>query len=219
MRSARGKLAIRRTNISGATEDLQNVNSERDQGSFEILFRRYYRPVTAYFQKRGFSSEESRDLAQRTFLHALSAFSSLRDGSSASSWLFAVAINVLRSELRHQSVVKRAAPAEALDFEMATDTQPTEDEDFVPPSTPATDSELALDRLLDRERDALLRKALSELPSRMRETVLLRVGRDLTYREIAAFQQVSIATVKADMFRARKKLRELLVDYFSAIDF
>ena len=53
--------------------------------------------------------------------------------------------------------------------------------------------------------------ALAELPAADRELLGLRVGDGLTYDEIAAELGVPVNTVRTRIFRAREKLRELLV--------
>lgn len=181
---------------------------------FGELFAHYYPPVVAFFARRGFSNEEARDLAQKTFLRAFEKFATLRDPGAARSWLFAVAVNVRRNALRSSKAAKRDAEVVALaeDAEAAG-------ERALSANPGRAGEENALDKILTREREERLRRALDQLPPRMREAVYLRIGRDLKYHEIAVLQQVSVDTIKAQMLQARRKLRELLGDYFTGIDF
>ncbi|HUP43451.1 MAG TPA: sigma factor-like helix-turn-helix DNA-binding protein, partial [Thermoanaerobaculia bacterium] len=57
------------------------------------------------------------------------------------------------------------------------------------------------------------RSAVAELPDQMRDCLTLRLYHDLAYREIAVIKKLSIETVKAHLFRARKKLEERLGDF------
>jgi RNA polymerase sigma factor (sigma-70 family) len=67
---------------------------------------------------------------------------------------------------------------------------------------------------LDHERARLLREAIERLPDQMRKCLILRVYQDLKYREVAVVARLSIETVKAHLFVARRRLQEDLGDYF-----
>ena len=52
----------------------------------------------------------------------------------------------------------------------------------------------------------------------MRRCVVLRLHQDLKYREIAEAMQVSINTVRSQLFEAKTRLRHRLADHFSDLD-
>lgn len=170
----------------------------------EDLFRRYYRPVASFFMKRGFSSEESRDLAQETFLRVYSKWDSFRGDSSAETWLFQIAANLYKNKLRSLQTQKRDAQEVSMDAEMV--------------ELGSRESD-PLRTVLTEERTQRLRVALEDLPPQMRQAVLLRVDGDLKYREIADVMHVSIETVKAHLYQARQHLRDRLADYFTDREF
>lgn len=171
----------------------------------EDLYKRYYRPVVAFFMRRGFPLEDSRDLAQDTFLRVYKNMEEFRGESSVETWLFQIAGNLYKNKLRSQATQKRDASEVSL--ETAEGGQVAEVED--------DGEENALGEMLSRERAGVLRKALKELPPQMRQAVLLRVDGDLKYREIADLMSVSIETVKAHLYQARQQLRKQLADYFT----
>lgn len=174
-----------------------------DQGLGEIsedLYQRYYRPVVAFFRHKGFSKEESRDLAQETFLRVYRYRQRFRGESSSATWLFQIAANLYKNTLRGLAAQKRDAEEVPLDLTEARD--------------PETDDD-ALELMLSDERSRLLREALEELPPQMKRAVMLRVTSDMKYREIAEEMEVSIETVKAHLYQARQHLRDRLSDYFT----
>lgn len=173
----------------------------------EELFQQYYRPVVAFFMRRGFSIEESRDLAQETFLRVYKHMESFRGESSVETWLFQIAGNLYKNTLRSRQALKRDAQEVSLDESVGGDVLDWEPRDGG-----------QLDSLLTEERSRLLRTALQDLPPQMRQAVLLRVDRDLKYREIADVMHVSIETVKAHLYQARQQLRDRLADYFTDIE-
>ena len=171
----------------------------------EELFRRYHRPMVAYFVRRGFSVEESRDLAQETFLRVFKNMDSFRGESAVETWLFQIAGNLYKNTLRSRKTQKRDAQEVPLEStEVVVEWKSKEGS--------------ALRAVLTEERSQRLHAALKDLPPQMRQAVLLRV-RDLKYREIADVMHVSIETVKAHLYQARQHLRDRLSDYFTDIEF
>ncbi len=179
----------------------------------EDLFRRYHRAVVSFFARRGFSIEESQDLAQETFFRVFKHIDGFRGESSLETWLFQVAANLYKNTLRSRSTIKRDGQEVPLD---------------TPGEEPAVVAEGAfwcspdpgpLGGLLTEERAKLLWDAVQDLPPQMRQAVFLRVDKDLKYREIAELMHVSIETVKAHLYQARQQLRDRLGDYFTDREF
>jgi RNA polymerase sigma-70 factor (ECF subfamily) len=175
---------------------------------FEEIFRSHYGSVLHFFLKRGFSREDSRDLAQETFIRVLKGVESFRNESRVETWLFTIAANVYRNELRNRAAQKRDA------YEVPLDVPGGETGDGEGVTVADCACEDVLDRIVRREDSAKLREAFGDLPPQMQRVVLLRVDHDLKYREIAELLQVSIETVKAHLYQARQQLREKLSDYF-----
>lgn len=172
----------------------------------EELFRRYYRPVVAFFAHRGFSMDDSRDLAQETFLRVFKSMNTFRGESGFETWLFQIASNLYKNTLRSLQAQKRDAREESLDSEDAVVELGARERD-------------PLHAILAEERMRLLRGAVEDLPPQMRQAVLLRVDGDLKYREIAELMHVSIETVKAHLYQARQQLGTRLAGYFSDSEF
>ena len=74
-----------------------------------------------------------------------------------------------------------------------------------------------LDWLLLDERKAFVREALTRLPARDAEILLLKYTEDWTYRDLASHLGISESAVEARLHRARGKLRDALAD-FSVIE-
>ena len=66
---------------------------------------------------------------------------------------------------------------------------------------------------LEKESCQLVRDALEQLPYDQREVVVLRVKADLTFKEIASLQSVSINTVQGRYRYGLNKLRLILEDH------
>jgi RNA polymerase sigma-70 factor, ECF subfamily len=179
------------------------ISDEGVNVSPEELFLHYYRSIVTFFVRRGFSLEESRDLAQETFLLVYRKWDSFRGESSAETWLFQIAANLYKQRLRFLATRKRDAQEVSLESSMVfTDS-------IADPLTSTLTSEEA----------DILRKAIKDLPPQMREVVYLRIAGDLKYREIADVMHISIETVKAHLYQARMQLRGKLAGYFTDSEF
>jgi RNA polymerase sigma-70 factor, ECF subfamily len=168
------------------------------------LFREHSRRILGFFRNRGFSREDSFDLTQETFLRAHRGLTLVRRRTSLRSWLFQIAANVWRNELRRRGAGKRdgrEVPLDPFPADGADDPRPG----GVPDPGAG---------LLAAERLYLVRRAVQELPARMRHCFLLRVDQELTYREIALILHTSLEGVKSQIYEARRRLRERLQGHF-----
>jgi len=181
--------------------------------AFRHLFERYYRPVWRFFARRGFPADECHDLTQETFARVYVGMEGFRGEARFETWLFRIALNTYRKALRYRGADKRAGRELSLeDAEGGVRGEAeTADEVVLPMADPPRQP---LDGILGDEKRRALRDAVSSLPDQMRRCVVMRIYQDLPYKEIAAAMKVSIETVKAHLFQARRRLRAALVDHF-----
>ena len=156
-----------------------------DVGAFEGIVLRWQGPLVnmawRYCRDRGRAEE----MAQEAFLRAWRGLASWRSESSFSTWLFSIAANVYRSEL------KRFPTAVPLD-------------EAAEPSAPAvqlSDSEL-------RGQNEAVRRAVLALPLRYREPVILYYFHEMDVGRAAQTMGLPEGTVKARLARARDLLRK-----------
>lgn len=177
---------------------------------FRRLFDRYFPSVLHFFLNRGIPYEDCRDLTQETFLRVYRSIGRFRGEASLQTWLFQIATNLWRNQVRHARAGKREGKELSLDGAIEQGLQ-------VPAHGPPDGGHEAagpLGELLADERMQLLRRALDALPPQMRRCVLLRIDQDLKYREIAEVMQISIDTVKSQISQAKDRLERELGHYF-----
>ncbi|RKY16611.1 MAG: RNA polymerase sigma factor RpoE [Planctomycetota bacterium] len=140
-------------------------------------------------------SADAEDLAQETFLKAFGAIDRFAGNSALYTWLYRIGVNTARDFL----AARRRRPAVSLDA--------LEPGSFDPPDP----GQSPLQHLERDELVARVRGAMERLPEPFRTTLSLRETHGHTYEEVAEILEVSIGTVESRLFRARSKLRALLL--------
>lgn len=186
----------------------QGLNVE---ANFHWLFNRHHAQILRFFRRKGFDTEDSRDLTQETFVSVYKGLKDLRQEEQFESWLFAIAHNVWCSLIESRTAQKRAVTLLPLEGEGESADRPSIGERLADRSTDP------LTAALEKEKIEKLREALQHLPQQMRRCAQLRVVHDLSYVEIAALMGVSVNTVKAHLHQAQKALRTQLSAYFEEI--
>jgi len=188
---------------AGPAHGTEKARRPDTSGEMSRLFHLYYGPVYRFFLKRGFKTEECRDLTQDTFVRVLKSMDQLRNESSAGRWILRIAANVWKNELRWWSAEKRDAAEVSLDRQ-------TDDRSPVPGDRLKSPRPGALESLLSREQSELLRQAVDRLPPQMRRCLRLRIDQEMKYREIAAVMQLNVNTVKSQVSQGQQRLKAVL---------
>ncbi len=143
------------------------------------------------------SEQDAEDAAQEVFVKVWTSLGSFRGESKFSVWLYRITGNVCTDILRRRrsdTVSLTIDDGEGGDAELEiADSAPTPHE-----------------VLEKKERSATLERALDSLQEDQRKALLLREGGGMSYEEIATALKIDIGTVKSRIFRARKKLCEIL---------
>ena len=167
------------------------------EGAFRVLYETYFHPLQRFFARKGVPPEERLDLTQETFLGIYRGLKGYEHRQRFAAWLYRAATTVFLKRLRRAATAKRSA------VEVSRDGMEAPEPTLAVPGR-------QLDEMLDEERRRSLRAAVAELPEQMRDCLTLRLYHQLAYHEIATVKRISIETVKAHLFRARKKLQESL---------
>ena len=170
----------------------KGVNREE---AFQRIFQRFYPMVRLFFNRKGFSDDQSRDLTQEVFYRVFRTIDNFRHESSFERWLWEVANHVYLNELRRRKTEKRHAIEVRLDMGAPSEAD-----------IPEPVREGPLELVIKEEQTKALRAALAALPEQMRMCCMLRYGRGLKYQDIADVMNVSIETVKSHLHQARRRL-------------
>ena len=178
-----------------------------DAESFGEIVTSYERRIFATVYRILGHSEDSRDLAQEVFLRAWSKLETFREGARFSTWLYTIALNLTRSELRKRKTRKDIRPV-SLEVLGGKEDGPAP----LPPD-PGEAPEETLGR---RELYDLALRRIEALEPEAREVIVLRDMQDLAYDEIAEVLSVPIGTVRSRLYRAREALRTGLAPLLEA---
>lgn len=155
---------------------------------------------------RRFVDEEiARELAQEVFVNLFDSAATFGSVPSFEGFLAGITGNVLKNYWRSTGTQKRKGQEEPIETLQA---QPALEKKAIETLGPRADDPLA--EAIRNENRQRVKHALAELPTRMRAVAMLRYAQERTYEEIATILDVSINTVKSQLFEARKRLIEKL---------
>jgi RNA polymerase sigma-70 factor (ECF subfamily) len=169
-----------------------------DEDAYRELVDTYRDRIITVVARVAGSHADAEDLAQETFLKAFNAIDRFAGQSALYTWLYRIGVNTARDWVAH----KRRRPAISLDSLPAGAVDP-------PTREPGPLQAVAIDELR-----ASVRAAMQRLPEPFRTTLILREMEGHTYEEVAQILEVSIGTVESRIFRARTKLRAILLADF-----
>jgi len=172
-------------NSNNIDEALFKKIADGDTKAFEKLYYSSERTMYAYVLSLVRDHDKALDILQETYLKIKSAAHLYKPMGKPLAWMFTVAKNIYRSNLRRESKYTRYDSKEienSLDFSYIT----------------------------DRVDKIVLESALKILSQEEREIVILHAVTGLKHREIAKSLSVPLSTALSKYYRALKKLKKYL---------
>lgn len=190
-----------RTLSKRAMEDYELVQLaiKGDQRSYAILMDRYRSSIFHMMLKMVNNKEDATDLTLEAFGKAFNKLPSYAPRYAFSTWLFKIAINNCIDYIR-----KKRLHLLSIDDPI----EPNGDHDYSSNLKAKTlDPE---EQFIRGQRVELMRHMLTKLNGRYRLMIELRFFEELSYEEIATELDIPLGTVKAQLFRAKEILYNLL---------
>jgi RNA polymerase sigma-70 factor, ECF subfamily len=171
-----------------------------DREAFGLLVHRYRKPLINFIYRFTTNPGESEDLAQEVFVRAYQSAAKYEPKAAFSTWLYRIATNVALNYLRdHKPQLSRSLDS-GLESEEGAQWLELRDK-----------RALVDERLMEREKELQIRRALASLPENQRLAVVLTKYQELSLRDAGVILNCSETAVKSLIFRAYTTLREVLL--------
>ena len=168
--------------------DILDVTFQMDEDTFRSFYDRTARSLWAYLSRTTGDKRLADDLLQETYYRFLRAGGTYTDESHRRHYLFRIAVNLVRDHYRRP----RFAPL------------PSAEERHHPRSQSGAEAADRAARRID------LARAMARLKPRERDLLWLAYANGSSHDEIAASLGLKTASIKALLFRARRRLLLLL---------
>ncbi len=159
-----------------------------DMVAFNQIVDRYKDRLMNVIGRMLASRDEAEDVVQETFVRVYQHRQSFNFQHCFSTWIYTIALNLARNELRKRKKFK---------FIDITETKGNE-------------AEFAVEMKLPNRLMEVLEVAVKELPEKYRVAFMLRDVQEQPYEEVAKILSIPLGTVKSRVNRARTMLREKL---------
>lgn len=176
---------------------IENSWSSRslNKNAFINIYKKLSLPLTKFISKRiGRDQEAVEEVFSRTVHAAFKGFSTFKNKSSYFTWLCRIALNKIADYYRDQ-----------VDENSVLVTPALKDLAEIGSKEPSHEEKMALNELC-----ASVRDCLNLLPYEKRRLLWFRYWKDLSLKEISKKLGVSERAVEGQIFRAKKKLKEIL---------
>jgi RNA polymerase sigma factor (sigma-70 family) len=184
--------------VSPSDEDLVKACLGGDKDSFGLLIERYEPRIRNLIGSMVPNPFEAEDLFQETFLQAFLGLSYLRNPASFSSWLYGIALNLIKMWFRSKrgflSLEEVKGGIYRAGFSL---------ESYYYPSP-----EVAYETV---EINFLIHQAIASLPEASRSAVLMHYIDGLSLQEISILLDVPVGRIKGRLHRGREQLRKELI--------
>jgi RNA polymerase sigma factor (sigma-70 family) len=171
--------------------------TEGDQKAYAELLARYRDAIYYMLLKMVNNASDAEDLTIEAFGKAFKNLNQYAPNYAFSTWLFKIATNncidfIRKKKANHISLDHDDDEHEKASYEV---------------QAPVLDPE---EELINQQKATLMRNVVTKLKPRYRKLIELRYFNEFSYEEIADELELPIGTVKAQLFRARELLFNIL---------
>lgn len=184
-----------------ANEDLDLVEKAKggDQAAFNKLMSRYRESIFFMVLKMVHNRDDAEDLTMEAFGKAFNSIGNYSADFAFSTWLFKIATNNCIDHIRKKRL-------QTTSLEQNT----TADDGEITPIAVKDHNPDPEEALMKDQRAEKIRSAIEQLSPKYRALIELRYLDELAYEEIAVKLDLPLGTVKAQLFRAKDMLYNIL---------
>jgi RNA polymerase sigma-70 factor (ECF subfamily) len=167
-----------------------------DKRAYDLLVLKYQHRIVSLVSRYMRDQDEVLDVTQEAFIKAYRALPGFRGDSAFYTWLYRIAINTAKNYLVSRS---RRPPDSDIDVDQG---------DYQGESLALSDIENPENRLEGDQLEAVVYKAIDDLPEELKVAVTLREFDGLSYEEIAGIMECPVGTIRSRIFRAREAIEK-----------
>lgn len=171
---------------------INRVLLHNDAAAFEALVNKHKTMAYNIAVRITRSREEAEEVAQDAFIKLYQSLAQFKGEAKFTTWFYRIVYNLALARIRRKSLF----------------TGSTDDEQYV--ETDVTQHDSLPDKMSERDRNRYVREAISRLEDEDQLLITLYYMDDQPVDEIASITDLSASNVKVRLFRARKKLHDLL---------
>ncbi|HCQ29046.1 MAG TPA: RNA polymerase subunit sigma-24 [Flavobacteriales bacterium] len=177
------------------------AREQQDERAYAELMMKYRDTIYYMMLKMVGNEEDAEDLTLEAFGKAFNRLHQYSPSYAFSTWLFKIASNNCIDFIR-----KKRISTLSLDQPMNGDDDNSSD--F---SDSITNNNLdPEEKFIRKQKIRIMREIVDQLKPRYRELIILRYFREYSYEEIADHLELPLGTIKAQLYRAREQLYQLM---------
>lgn len=180
---------------------------EKDQAAYAELMERYRESIYYMLLKMVNNEDDAEDLTIEAFGKAFNRLQQYQPNYAFSTWMFKIASNNCIDFIRKQRRKKT----------MSIDTGLTNDDGDNITFDIESEGRDPEEELIREQKIKAMREIVSQLKPRYKELILLRYFKEYSYEEISTELDIPLGTVKAQLFRAREFLANIMKNTRDAI--
>ena len=178
-------------------EELVEKVKKGDADVYEKIIQKYQSKVFGLIYNMTKNQNDIEDLAQEVFIKIYKNLGKFKGESSLYTWIYKITVNLCLDEMKkRKNVIYLDEKIEVDDGEVNREL----------PSEENSQEKLYEEKELQEK----LHNCINKLPEKQRVMIVLRDIKGFSYEEISKITDVKLGTVKSQINRARLKLKELL---------
>ncbi len=163
------------------------LKTNTTQEQFMQQYEKIHLSFVKYCKAKAYGILDYQDLISETITRAYESYSKLKNPDAFPAFVYGIAKNIIKNELRHRSVKEEAR------YKMCSQ------------------DSLAQNHAEGKFEIEILYQALSKLPEQQKEAIILFEISGYSLKEIAAMQDSSLSAVKQRLKRGRERLSQILI--------
>jgi len=183
------------SNEQKSDEALMESVKNGDMTAFDLLVKRYQKPIVNYLYRLTGNFALAEDIAQDSFLILYRKAKLFHSTGCFKPWFYKIVTNLYKQDLRKKKFLFRhreIVSDEMIEFQK-------------------TDSQSPSQKIEEKEIQSQIRQLINSLPKKQKMAVTLHIFEEFTYEEITDVLGCSIGTVKSRIHYGLQSIKEKVV--------